>query len=84
MSSECGQSVFKVCSISKSFHHLAHLVCQFLAFFRLDSLPNSPVTIVPPLPIPSQFRYPRVFSQEFLEAKVKELLPCGNDLTGPP
>ena len=33
MCSECVQSVFRVCSILKSFHHLAHLVCQFLAFF---------------------------------------------------
>ena len=30
--SECVQSVFRVCSLLKSFHHLAHLVCQFLAF----------------------------------------------------
>ena len=30
--SECVQSMFRVCSILKSFHHLAHLVCQFLAF----------------------------------------------------
>ena len=29
--SVCVQSVFRVCSILKSFHHLAHLVCQFLA-----------------------------------------------------
>ena len=29
--SECVQSMFRVCSILKSFHHLAHLVCQFLA-----------------------------------------------------
>ena len=27
--------MFRVCSILKSFHHLAHLVCQFLAFFTL-------------------------------------------------
>ena len=33
--SECVQSVFRVCSILKSFHHLAHLVCQFLAFFLM-------------------------------------------------
>ena len=32
--SECVQSVFRVCSILKSFHLLAHLVCQFLAFFH--------------------------------------------------
>ena len=25
--------MFRVCSILKSFHHLTHLVCQFLAFF---------------------------------------------------
>ena len=31
--SVCVQSVFRVCSILMSFHHLAHLVCQFLAFF---------------------------------------------------
>ena len=30
--SECVQSMFRVCSILKSFHHLVHLVCQFLAF----------------------------------------------------
>ena len=33
--SECVQSVFRVCSILKSFHPLAHLVCQFLAFFDI-------------------------------------------------
>ena len=31
-------SVFRVCSILKSFHHLAHLVCQFLAFFNMRHL----------------------------------------------
>ena len=31
--SECVQSVFRVCSILKSFHHLAHPVCQFLDLF---------------------------------------------------
>ena len=36
--SECVQSVFRVCSILKSFHHLAHLVCQFLAFFNMRHL----------------------------------------------
>ena len=35
MSSERQSSVFRVCSILKSFHHLAHLVCQFLAFLLL-------------------------------------------------
>ena len=30
--SECVESVFRVCSVLKSFHRLAHLVCQFLAF----------------------------------------------------
>ena len=44
VSSECVQSVcrvcsefvhslFRVCLILKSFHHLVHLVCRFLAFF---------------------------------------------------
>ena len=33
--SEIVQSVFRVFSILKSFHHLAHLVCQFLAFFSI-------------------------------------------------
>ena len=32
---ECVESVSKVCSILKSFHHLAHLVCLFLAFFLI-------------------------------------------------
>ena len=36
--SECVQSVFRVCSILKSFHHLAHLVCQFLAFFTIKTI----------------------------------------------
>ena len=35
--SVCVQSVFRVCSILMSFHHLAHLVCQFLAFFVFAS-----------------------------------------------
>ena len=41
--SECVQSMFRVCSILKSFHPLAHLVCQFLAFFntfRICGLPD--------------------------------------------
>ena len=37
------------------------------------------VTVVPPLLVPYQLRYPKVFSQEYLEAKVKELEPSGND-----
>ena len=36
--SQCVQSVFRVCSILMSFNHLAHLVCQFLAFFILESV----------------------------------------------
>ena len=39
--SECVQIVFRVCSILKSFHHLAHLVCQFLA--NLTMLDNDNV-----------------------------------------
>ena len=35
--SECAQSMFRVCSILKSFHHLTHLVCQFLAFLITGS-----------------------------------------------
>ena len=35
--SECVQSMFWVCSILKSFHHLTHLVCQFLAFLITGS-----------------------------------------------
>ena len=31
------QSMFRVCSILKSFHHLTHLVCQFLAFLITGS-----------------------------------------------
>ena len=46
--SECVQSVFRVCSdcvqsvfpILKSFHHLAHLECQFLPFFYIWSWIN--------------------------------------------
>ena len=33
--SECFQIVFRVGSILKSFHHLAHLVCQFLANLKM-------------------------------------------------
>ena len=41
--SECVHSVFRVCSILTSFHHLPHLVCQFLAFLLATRiLPASP------------------------------------------
>ena len=45
VSSECLQSVFRVCSILKSFHHLAHLVCQFLAFFLLENMVSPEKTL---------------------------------------